>query len=407
MKSLPKLLLVSYAPGGATGFGNQAAILYEAATAAGWQVAVAQLCMAPTEFPPRVIHADGMIATWICPTPMPNETVGYILAEYRPDAVLMLCELWQVQALLTFPGILERTHAWLAPDHERIFPGAAAQLDRMASVTFASRFALAGWGPSLHRPAGALPAAYIPHGVDCDFFRPVEPERRQAWRSALGIDDPRHFVAAHVGKNCWRKQQPALIDGWARFVAGRIVGGEDPRCTLFLHADPVPKQQPDAMGFMVGTDMPAFIADNYPPEVARTIRFSEPNVRREGLLALYNAADVHVLASCGEGFGIPLVEAQACGTPNIAANNTSTPEILAGASGHAVGCSSFQVQPGTTIKRPMIDPHLLADALACCAAGPLPEKLREARVFVTRGRYDRAMVKSMWTEHMIRARDAT
>lgn len=51
----------------------------------------------------------------------------------------------------------------------------------------------------------------------------------------------------------------------------------------------------------------------------------------EKLPALYNGAEVFVFPSLYEGFGIPLLEAMACGTPVVTSKITSLPEIAAGA----------------------------------------------------------------------------
>lgn len=48
----------------------------------------------------------------------------------------------------------------------------------------------------------------------------------------------------------------------------------------------------------------------------------------EDLVYLYNSAEMLVYPSLYEGFGLPLVEAMACGTPVIASNATSIPEIV-------------------------------------------------------------------------------
>ena len=51
-------------------------------------------------------------------------------------------------------------------------------------------------------------------------------------------------------------------------------------------------------------------------------------VSKDELIDLYNLADVFVFPSLYEGFGIPPLEAMACGTPVIAANNSSIPEVV-------------------------------------------------------------------------------
>lgn len=47
----------------------------------------------------------------------------------------------------------------------------------------------------------------------------------------------------------------------------------------------------------------------------------------EDLLLLYNLADLFVIPSFEEGFGLPLLEAMSCGTPVAASNRTSIPEV--------------------------------------------------------------------------------
>jgi len=56
--------------------------------------------------------------------------------------------------------------------------------------------------------------------------------------------------------------------------------------------------------------------------------------------ALYSAARVFVYPSRYEGFGLPVLEAMACGTPVVTGNVSSLPEL--------VGSAAFQVDPDDT-----------------------------------------------------------
>ena len=57
---------------------------------------------------------------------------------------------------------------------------------------------------------------------------------------------------------------------------------------------------------------------------------------------VYNLMDIFLLTTSGEGFGVPLIECQACGIPAIATNYTTTSELLCedGISGIPVKLSS-------------------------------------------------------------------
>lgn len=48
----------------------------------------------------------------------------------------------------------------------------------------------------------------------------------------------------------------------------------------------------------------------------------------DDLVALYNAADLFVYPSIFEGFGLPPLEAMACGTPVLTSNTSSLPEVV-------------------------------------------------------------------------------
>jgi glycosyltransferase involved in cell wall biosynthesis len=68
---------------------------------------------------------------------------------------------------------------------------------------------------------------------------------------------------------------------------------------------------------------------------------------------LYNAFDVLVNPSYGEGFGVPIVEAQACGVPVIVTDWTSMPE-LCGAGWLVDGDPWYDASQGAFYKCPSI-----------------------------------------------------
>ena len=79
----------------------------------------------------------------------------------------------------------------------------------------------------------------------------------------------------------------------------------------------------------------------------------------EDLVAFYNVADLFVFPSIYEGFGLPPLEAMACGTPVVCSNAASLPEV--------VGDAAITFDPYDTaaiagaMQRVLEDPELAAE----------------------------------------------
>jgi len=83
----------------------------------------------------------------------------------------------------------------------------------------------------------------------------------------------------------------------------------------------------------------------------------------ETLRYFYAAATAFVFVSRYEGFGLPPLEAMACGTPVVASNVSSLPEVLGDASVQVNPANVFEIARGIT--EVLMDDHLRATLVRC------------------------------------------
>ena len=79
------------------------------------------------------------------------------------------------------------------------------------------------------------------------------------------------------------------------------------------------------------------------------------------LLALYHASTVIAFPSLYEGFGLPVLEAMACGVPVVAGRNSSLPEISGEA---ALLLSDYDLSAWVSAIDSLLEDTVLADRLA-------------------------------------------
>ncbi|WP_369140045.1 glycosyltransferase family 4 protein [Modestobacter versicolor] len=190
----------------------------------------------------------------------------------------------------------------------------------------------------LVRVAGADPARIdVAHlGVDAARFHVPSDQERAAVREHLGLAGP---YLAFLGTLEPRKNVPALVRGWSAL---------DDAPALVLAG---------GRGWDTGVDVAA-------AEVPAGHRLLRPGYLPLQLLAGFlGEAELVVYPSLGEGFGLPVLEAMACGAPVLTTPRLSLPEV----GGDAVAYTEPDAPAITTALRSLLaDPDRRA---ALAAAG--------------------------------------
>lgn len=215
-----------------------------------------------------------------------------------------------------FPGVplLAGIHDLIPLDFPGYFPLPKRLLIRFAirtavrrahtvlTISEASRHRLAHHFPGAARRTVSIPLAAGPE------FTPAASARGEAVREALGIDRP---YVLYVGSNKPHKNLTLLFDGWKEAL--RRDPGLGGRFVLVVTGPMDPRY-------------PGAAEDPIRQELAGKAVFTGP-AADELLPALYAGAELFVFPSLQEGFGLPVLEAMACGTPVVCGNASSLPEV--------------------------------------------------------------------------------
>lgn len=231
---------------------------------------------------------------------------------WRGPSVVTVCDL----SFIRFPRLFNRANR----TYLRLFtPISVKRAARVLTISEHTR-------QDVIRLLGAAPdrVSVTYCGVD-ERFRPIDPDGVAEYRRRRGL--PEHFIL-YLGTLEPRKNVATLLRAYARLRAKNAIAHH-----LVLAGAPGWQYQGvfdtlSSLGIGEYVHIPGFVDE------------SEQTL-------CYNAADLFVYPSLYEGFGLPVLEAMACGVPVVSSNAASLPEV--------VGDAGILVEP--------LDEPMLAEAI--------------------------------------------
>ncbi|MCS7051142.1 MAG: glycosyltransferase family 4 protein, partial [Thermomicrobium sp.] len=279
----------------------------------------------PTERPVVRIVWEQTVGPWVTrDCALVHGPVNVVpLAGGRPTVVTV-----HDLAFLHFPTHYPASKRW----YLQLMTGASVRRARMViAVSEATRRdVVQAYGVTPER------VVVVPNGIDPHWCR-VPDEELARWRDRNGV--PERFIL-FVGTLQPRKNLVTLLEAYARL-------GPDFSWPLFVVGAPGWLESPiyrrvEELG-LTGR--------------VRFVGYAPP----EELRAWYSAATLFVYPSVYEGFGLPVLEAMACGVPVIAADRSALPEVAGEA---AVLADPTDPQALATAMRSLADDEALRRALA-------------------------------------------
>jgi glycosyltransferase involved in cell wall biosynthesis len=259
-----------------------------------------------------------------------------MIEEINPAIVFILHDIWMFEHYLKILGPYRdrlRIVAYIPLDGNIINEENAASLENADRVVVYTEFAQkefeGAFGRLRQSRGGEFPAVdVIPHGVDLSRFHPfpqlkqasfASPARAEAKREVFpDLPDPENsFIVLNASRPDKRKRVDLTIAGFARFAAGKPAN-----VRLCLH-HAIMGEQEDRIRSMIA--QPGLEGRVYLNPLAAGGVVSD-----DALNLLYNACDVGINTSMGEGWGLVSFEHGAAGAAQIVPRHSACAELWRG-----------------------------------------------------------------------------
>ena len=314
-----KINWFSNAPWASTGYGNQTKLFVPRIAKLGHEMTITafyglQGGIVGSPYDGIKVYPNGR-------HPYGQDVIGAHAIDAKADVIISLFDIWAMQPE-NIPSSI-KWFPWFPIDSEPMPPQVLQQAMKAEKSITMSKF-----GKSIAEQMG-LDAYYVPHGVDTKLFRNVD--QTQA-REYLSFPKDK-FIVGTVAAN---KGLPPRKSWYELIMAFAALKQQHKDVMFYIHTDDGARGGEtvdiakfcQVLGLKVGyiqqynaepyNDVDVLIVDQY---------INLLGAPDDYMVAVYNALDVMMLVSRGEGFGIPIVEAQACGCPVIVGDWTAMGEL--------------------------------------------------------------------------------
>src|SRR5215472_13376969 len=300
-----RIIWHSNAPFNSSGYGVETALFVPRIASLGHEIIIA----APYTFGGAVLEWED----WkILPSVRDPAGVDVIAANYEYFGADLTITLADVFGLLkAIPSLSDMNVAhWFPVDTNPLGEGDVTVLREGGGIPIA----MSQFGHRVLQAEGAEPL-YVPHGVDPAVSSPGE---GSTYRDSVPQIGPDTFV---IGM-CAMNRDPQRKGFAEQFLAFSRFHARHPDSVLTVHTSPVapsPASNLHGMAARLGISSAVMFPEGYLYDMGM--------IGREQMATWYNGLDVLSMCSYAEGFGLPLIEAQACGVPVITTDGSAMSEL--------------------------------------------------------------------------------
>lgn len=266
----------------------------------------------------RITLPDGTVMYPTFKHPYGQDVIGVHAKHAGANAIITLMDAWVVQPenmmdIDWFP--------WFPIDHEPMPERVYVEVVKAKKPIVMSKFGLK-MAEQAH-----LDVYYVPHGVETKVFKPIN---RNEARARIGFDKNK-FIVGMVAANKGYECRKSFFEQIAAFAAFHKV---HPDSMMYIHTDDGTSggESVNLVDYCKVMNLKIGYVDCRPIPDDVDVAFVDQYQYFLGIpdlymVDIYNSFDVMTLASMGEGFGVPLIEAQACGCPVITGDWTAMGEL--------------------------------------------------------------------------------